>query len=281
MRLPSCLRPALPFVALLASSAPALAQDVCTPAYERAQELRLDGDLLGAREKLVTCSQTSCADFMQQDCARWLAEVDAALPSIVVRARDGSGRYLTRVKVSVDGQLLVTELDGRALPLNPGKHQLLIESEGQSPLQLELFLTEGQRGEPVEVRFEPPPAPALPSPAPARAESPASRLPAYALGSLGLVGLAGFAIFAVSGTNAEDDLRASTCARTKTCTDADTDPVERKYLFADISLGVGIVALGAATYLFLAPGSEAPPAAARLDVRLGRSGGFAGVSASY
>jgi hypothetical protein len=285
VRLPLRFRLALLLSITCLSPLQAHAQDVCTPAYERAQELRLEGDLLGARKELLQCSQTTCAEFMQQDCARWLAEVEAAQPSIVLRARDGAGRYLTKVRVNVDGKLLTTELDGRAVPLNPGKHQLQLETEGHTPLQLELFLAEGQRGEPVEVKFEstaPPPA-ASPTKAPAGASG-RSLAPAYVLGSLGVVGLAGFAIFAVSGSNAEADLRNAPCARTKTCQPSDTDPVERKYLFADISLGVGVAALGVATYLFLSQPSEeapAPTSAARFDLRLGPSGGFASIAADY
>ena len=267
-------------IGILPGPSRAWAQDVCTASYERAQELRLDGDLVGARQQLQGCSQASCAVFMQQDCARWLSEVETALPTVVLTAKDDSGRHLTAVRVTMDGTILATRLDGRSLSVNPGSHKLSFETDGMPAVPVDLFVSEGQKNQLVEVTFH---APVRDSEPPQPQEK-TSRVPAYVLGSLGLVGLAGFGIFALSGTNAEADLRDSACAQTKTCTDAQTDPVERKYLLADISLGIGLVSLGAATYWWLhANSSESKQASGKtqLTLQLGPASAYAGVSGSY
>jgi hypothetical protein len=62
------------------------------------------------------------------------------------------------------------------------------------------------------------------------------------------------------------------------------DHVSHMYLAADISLGVGILALGAATWLFLAEPSEEEPRstqAYRFDVQPTASGAFATVRRAF
>lgn len=54
--------------------------------------------------------------MLRADCAVVLAEVRAALPSIVLAADDGRGHELTDVRVFASGTLLAVTLDGRAVP---------------------------------------------------------------------------------------------------------------------------------------------------------------------
>lgn len=256
--------------------------DWCSAAYEGAQELRLDGHLVEARQKFILCAQSSCPEFMQTDCARWDAEVDALIPSVVLAARDDKGAYLTQVSVSVDGKELLKELDGRSSPINPGQHRFTFSSTGRTSVTVDRLVPEGAKGHRIEVVLALPPAAASPAPAaPRRSWRPVAL---YTLGAVGVVGLAGFGIFALSGSNAESDLREQPCAKTRTCTTAQTDPIERKYLMADVSLAVGVVALGAATYVLLSgPSASSPaaPAAAGLDLQLGPQRAFASFTAHY
>ena len=91
--------------------------------------------------------------------------------------------------------------------------------------------------------------------------------------------------FAYFGRSGNSDKSSLACADTKTCTDEDLDPNKKKYLFADISLGVGVVSLGVATYLLLSPSSKTEPAkddtAVRFDVVPSSRGGFATVSGAF
>jgi hypothetical protein len=276
-------------ISALTGARPALAAhddndaDWCSAAYEGAQELRLDGHLVEARQKLILCAQSSCPEFMQTDCARWDAEVDALVPSVVLTARDDKGAYLTQVSVSVDGKELLKQLDGRSSPINPGQHRFTFSAAGRPTVTLDRLIPEGDKGHRIEAMLGAPLAAASDAPAAPRASWRPVAL--YTLGAVGAVGLAGFGIFALSGTNAESDLRAQPCAQTRTCTTAQTDPVERKYLLADVSLAVGIVALGAATYvLFSGPSASSSAtahAASGLELQLGRERAFASFTARY
>ena len=276
--------------ALLLLSASAVAPrasaagDVCATAYEHSQELRADKDLVGAREQLLQCSQAGCAEFIRKDCGQWLGEVETALPTVAVIAQDGKGQPLTAVQITVDGSVIAAALDGRALPLNPGKHHFRFDAAGFQPLERDALIVEGQKAQPIALSFEPlvatplsPPAPLAPEP------GPRVTAPVIALGALGVAGLATFAGFALTGLSQEHELRDQPCAGTHTCTDSQLSPIKHKYLIADISLGVGVVSLAAATYFLLSPPKPTASAstAPRLDVNAGASWLMASLSARY
>ena len=259
----------------------AWAADACSAAYEHAQELRADKDLLGAREQLLACSNPTCAEFIRKDCGQWLGEVEVSLPSVAIQAHDEHARPLTAVQTSVDGTVAAAALDGHALGLNPGKHHFEFQAAGFLPVERDLLLVEGQKNQLIEVAFQALPAAPLPAPvAPPSEPGPRVSPAAYALGALGVVGLASFAGFGLSGLGQEHTLRDSPCAGTRTCSDDQLSPIRHKYLIADISLGVGVVSLAAATYLFLSPSK--PPATARGARRweIGNGPGSLGASLS-
>jgi hypothetical protein len=277
----------LPLIASFAVAHSVRAADACSAAYEHAQERRVDGDLIHAREQLLLCNRPECADFIRQDCGQWLGEVETALPGVTVEATGANGATLTQVSVTVDGVLVANVLSGLSLPMNPGTRHFKFESAGFPPIERDVFLAEGQKSQLLQVAFAPPVvAPAPVAPAPDRAPRPRVRPAVYAFGTLGVVGLAGFAAFGLSGTSAEHSLRASPCASTHSCTDSQTSPVERKYLIADISLSVGVLSLGAAAY-FLFTNREPSKATSelrglpRVAVRADQSSLFATWSASY
>src|SRR5262249_13965446 len=95
----------------------ALADDkaACLQAASKGQRMRAQHDLVGARDQFRACAAAGCPAIVQRDCATWLTEVDKALPTVVVTAKDAAGADLVNVSVSVDGQPLLTKLDGRAL----------------------------------------------------------------------------------------------------------------------------------------------------------------------
>jgi hypothetical protein len=231
---------------LLGLAARAQAADspnACAAAYEKAQERRLDGDLLGARERLLECAAPGCAAFIQRDCARWLGEVETALPTVVVLARDVDGHDLTTVTVGSDGVPLAAELDARPITLNPGKHRLTFESAGLSSAPVDVLLVQGQKNRVVEVVLSAPAARAKTSPAAfPRATSVA--------GALTLAGLLTFGSFAVAGERAESTDRQLPCAVTRTCSDAQLAGARRDYLLADVALTVGVVSAAATAYLW-------------------------------
>lgn len=278
-------------LALLVGSAPARAADAkkeCGAAYEAAQEQRSSGKLRQARESLVTCSQSGCKDFIKKDCAKWLAEVEASIPTVVFSAKAGK-EDLTDVTVSLDGETLAASLDGRALPMDPGTRTFVFEHAKHGKKEVKFVVKEGGKSQTVEVEFVAGQAPATGDTTGDRGTTVGtedvkeSKALAYVLAGVGALGIGGFVYFGLSGNSDKNSLE---CADSKTCTDEDLDPIKKKYLYADISLGVGIVSLGVATYLLLKPSkkAQAPSAdAARLHVDFlpARGGGFGSVSGSF
>lgn len=253
------------FLGLFLAPLPAAAQGKkeCAVAFEKAQESKEAGKLRAAKEHTLVCSREECPGFIRQDCMKWHAEVKESLPSIVVVATNAEGKDLTEVRVEVGGEIVAASLDGRGIELDPGKHQIKFTYGDAEPVTQDIVLREGERNRRLEVTFAepaPPPAQTASEVRPLQAsdssaEGDAPTL-AYVLGGVGLVGLAGFTYFGLSGQSKHSDLSDS-CK--PNCSDARVDEVDQQFLFADISLGVGLVSLGVATYLFLthdAPSKE-------------------------
>jgi hypothetical protein len=194
-------------VAFAASSARADdTKKVCTDAYAEAQSLRDAHKLLQAREQLRVCSQPACTAFIVKDCTEWLAAVESSLPTLVFSAKDRAGRDLLDVRVTVDGQPLVSRLDGQAVAVDPGPHTFRFEQADGTSATQQLLVKEGDRNVGVAVllsRAEAPAPPQLP-PAASSREVAASRPPeSHTRRTIGLlvggVGLAGLATGAVTG----------------------------------------------------------------------------------
>src|SRR5271163_1557459 len=71
----------------------------CIAASEDAQQLKLDGKLTQARQRLFACARAECPAVVRQDCAQWIAQVNAELPTVVLGARDAEGRDLIEARV--------------------------------------------------------------------------------------------------------------------------------------------------------------------------------------
>jgi hypothetical protein len=81
-------------------------------------------------------------------------------------------------------------------------------------------------------------------------EKPSGNVPTatWVFGGIGILALGSFGTFAVLGAQEKARLR-TTCS--PACSDSEVSTLRRDYLVADISLGVGIVALGLATIFLL------------------------------
>jgi hypothetical protein len=203
--------------ALLALAAPSARADdakkQCTAAYDQAQSLRDAHKLREAREQLRICSQPSCTAFIVKDCTEWLDEVERSLPTVVLSAKDGAGRDLLQVRVSVDGQPLAEVLDGKAVPVDAGPHTFRFEQADGASATQQVLVKEGDKnvgvaavlsreapaavGEAPRAISEPSPAPAS-EPAALHPDAPqAGRTLGWVLGGTGVAGLAAGAVTGV------------------------------------------------------------------------------------
>ncbi len=255
-------------LAVLLGSTPAPAADEkqqCVDGYEQSQRLRRDGKLRAAHEQLVVCSNRACPEAAQLDCARWLAEVELAQPSVVVSAKGPVGGEWTEVRVLVDGELAAGRLDGRAIGVDPGLRKIRVESADGRALERSILVREGEKFRMVEFTFSRervgPPAAAPPNPA---AERPAGErsawppLASYVLGGVGVAAIALGTYLDVTGKDQETKLK-NTCA--PGCAPADVDAMRTRVLAGDITLGAGIASLASALVVALAAPRAGGPSA--------------------
>jgi len=262
----------------------------CAAAYVEAQKLKSSSSFKKAREQLILCAKDECLAAVKKDCVAWLDEVNAALPSIVIEAKGPDGKETFDVKVSIDGEVVAEKLDVKAIEVDPGTHKLTLEYAGEAPVEQELILRQGQKNKTIEVSFakkseaKPPvtsPDPE-PEPEPDVKSDGAGKPPtlSYVLGGVGLLALGGTAFFWLGANGAESDLESKGCE--PNCDQADVDAIKQKRLIGDIALGVGVACIGAAVYLWLAPGKKAATKeAAALDVRVGPNGAWAGYGGTF
>jgi hypothetical protein len=242
--------------------APGVAQAItpraqeCLAQYEEFQSLSEKGELVAASRAVAACGSMDCPLTLQRECVDRLKDLSARIPTIVVAAEDEDGTDLPDARVDLDGAVWHGTLDGREWPLDPGVHALKVTVHGRPPVSLRILAQERDKGRPVRIRVPraPTSAPplsvtALPShPVPAPARSPLTVL-SFVLGGTGLVALGTFAYFGATGVSSRSNLERE-CS--PYCTQSALDPVRRDFLVADVSLGVSIVAIGAATILFFA-----------------------------
>jgi hypothetical protein len=235
-------------------------RESCASAADQAQQLRDEGKYRRAREQLLVCARDVCPAPIKRDCLEWLSQLESVAPTIVLAAKEGT-RDLSDVKVYVDGVLVTDKLDGKPTQMDLGKHTFKFEYAGQTKEE-DFIIGAGQKNRSVSVTFAPAVAPVV-VPPPKQTEG--SLVPAIIVGGIGVVALGSFAIFGLGGRSDVDDLQA--CKGH--CLESDVDKARTKLIIADISLGVGIVALGVATNLFVTrPKMDAEVKAARAATSL-------------
>lgn len=241
----------------------------CPSASEEGQRLRDKNKYVDARAMFRTCSQASCPGIVRKDCTKWLAELDETQPSIVIAAQDAAGADLGAVKVLLDDRQVASRVDGGSIAVDPGEHSLRVEAPGHAPLTQRLIVRVNEKNRLVRVVFQDgagaapagPPKPPPAGDAGPGAESPKAGPPvaAIVLAGVGVVALGSFTYFGLTSKSDLSSLR-SECA--PYCDQSKLDDVKSRMLIADVSLGVGIVALGVAAVLFVTHGSTKPAATA-------------------
>lgn len=225
----------------------------CAASFEQVQVLQKETRLTQARAQAVQCAANQCPKFVRDECVRMLSEIEASQPSLSLGARDEQGHDLTDVRVELDGAPLVSKLSAAATPVDPGSHTLRFFYEGRAPVEEHVVVLVGEKNRVVRVAFPAAPSSASSAAAPAReGDGGASRgplWPSVVVLGVGLAAIGGAVGLGVSAQSDADDLR-NTCA--PRCAHDAVDSVNTKLIVSDVVLGVGVVAVGIAAYLFFA-----------------------------
>jgi len=214
----------------------------CGAAYVKAQVLRRESHLRASRSQLLVCSNPSCAASLRGDCVKWLSEVEGMLPTVVFSVKGGDDRDLTAVKVTVDGDLLVDDVGGAAVAVDPGPHTFRFTTYGAAPVEVQALIHEGEQAKTIQARFA----------KPAGSEPGPGLLP-YIVGGGALVLLGIGSAFEISGLS--DKGAADSCAAApRSCSpatyDADKGAAERGFVAGDVFIGLGLVGAAGAAYFY-------------------------------
>jgi hypothetical protein len=270
------------------STARSLSDDtvrLCIAASTEGQTRRLQGKLLAAREQMLACARDACPPIVRSHCARWLGELDARIPSLVIRAEDAAGRDLIDARVTIDGT--PGKLDGHPVSLDPGAHTIAIEARGGARREETILVAEGESSRLIALRL---PSPAASAPegtpgaeSPPHPGAPTRRIPfgAWIVGGAGVLSLGAATYFALAASSDLNQLMR-TCS--PHCADADTRPGRTNAFLFDTFLGVGVAAVGAAVVWALVFPTVRDPAASaspRLEVRPVAGGAVTALTMAY
>lgn len=229
--------------------------ETCINSHEQGQKLKKDGKLKAARAQLINCARDVCPGMLKKECSQMLSEVDESMPSIVVEAKGPDGQDLVEMKVSMDGEPLLTKLDGRAVNVDPGVHVLRFEIPKAKPREEKIVIREGQKNRKVFVDFSPPKPAGSAAPTTSGGGDPGKPLPrpvpvlTWVLGGVGLVALGTSAFFEAQGLSKRSDLDSKGCK--PACDATEVDSAKQSILIGDIAMGVGIASLGVAAIVYL------------------------------
>ncbi len=210
-----------------------VAKRECLTQHEQSQVLKQASKLKSAREALLTCSRDVCPSFIRADCVEWLGQLDRSIPSVVPTAKVNKHDEFN-VRVSVDGQLAATRLDGKPIELDPGVHTFKFELAPWPPVEQQILVAEGEKNRTVNVQFG------------KADDDKAEEIPTYrpfptldyVLGGAAVVGIGTFALFGSMGQSGKKDLQ-NTCDPFCASNDV-SSKVKSKFLIADIGLGVAV-----------------------------------------
>ena len=241
----------------------ALADDklTCVRAADAAQEQRTAGKLRDARTSLHTCAREVCPALVRSDCTQWLSEVEASMPTIVIRAQNAHGDDLPNAQIDLDGRRLTDKLEGLPIEVDPGPH-VLVWHRGEKSGRQEIIVHTAEKNRTVTLRVDisdavGAPVAADPTPSDDRFRPGAA---AWIFAGVAVAGAVSFGYFGLRGRSEVSDMR-SECAGH--CRASQVDAAYEKLLVADISLGAALLSAGVATYLFWSAATPAKSSSAR------------------
>jgi hypothetical protein len=277
----------------LATASPARADEkaACFNAASMGQTLRDAHKLVEARDQFRICARRQCPAMVQQDCGGWLGEVQRDLPTVVVTAKDGKGSDLENVQVTMDGQPLLTTLDGQAVPMNPGEHVFHFAAADGTQVDQRAVIKAGEKNQAVAVILAKPEpvAPVSPAAGPSPGEAAVAVAPAEGASPwktvgwvLGGIGVAGIGVGTVFGVMALGDKNAH-CNADNVCDAGSLGGLRTDALVSDIGLiaGGALVVGGGAMVLFAPSASHEGGGALRIAPTWIAHGGGIAAGASW
>jgi len=243
-------------------------------------------DALVEFQRAQTDAEKEGATSVVSASAKHVADLKDRIPRVVVTAPTVDGLTIT-----IDGIAVTTSLVGSAIPLDPGKHTIVVSAPKHSSFTKDIELVE--RGKTLAVdavlpaTVDKPAAPAPPPPTPPSEERPTKASDAgpgpwpWIIGGVGVAALAGGGLMYVLRQGTIDDL-ASVCGPDRAqCPEDKRDLAERGRAYTtwgNVMLGVGALGVATSAVLFVIAPSADSSKAARTSVQVASTPGFLGLS---
>lgn len=273
--------------------ASAQSRAACADTYEQAQVERQGKKPAAAHASFSKCAQSACPAIIREPCRQGADELAATLAEVVVRAKGEAAHGGIVETPSVDDATRGDATVGTAFLVEPGSHVFSVRARDGTIARATKVLRAGEKG--VEIILDldsanaratagvpigtgapqakegAPTEPIAPPPEPGPRRHPAV-LPLAATAAVGFIWFGAFGY----STRAEHDRLRDECAR-GACPAGARDGIDRRYLLADIGLGVGIVAAAASAYFYL----RSPSSPARATVLASPRGRGIGAAWSF
>jgi hypothetical protein len=255
---------------------PSIAQ--CIAASDHGLDLRRHGKLVDARGVTAQCAVPACGDAISHVCQTRVAEIQAALPTIVFSPADETGKDLVGAQVKVDGAARGEALDGRPLTADPGPHTFLFEAPGRPSVTRAFILVEGMKGrnERIDLGRETAPQAAT------HGDGDGQRTAGWLVGGAGVVAVGVGAVFGLFAASKSSEQKSDCSPAPGACTNwagansAHSSAI-RDGAISDVAFAVGGAALATGLVLLLtAPGSAPGERAADVQIAPTLGPSFAG-----
>src|SRR6266700_2652296 len=133
----------------------ALANDAraCQTAYESGQKKEQLGHLVEASQLFAQCAEESCGVSIFHDCIVRGTRLSSTVPSVVPVVVDESGAPRTDIQVKMDGQVIASQINGRAIQVDPGTHEFSFSTSAGVFASQRLTIAKGERNQPLAYSF--------------------------------------------------------------------------------------------------------------------------------
>ena len=122
----------------------------CQIAYQTGQEREQAGRLVEASQLFNQCAEESCGATWQ-DCIVRGTRLSSAVPSVVPLVVDEKGDPRTDVQVKMDGQVITSQLNGRAILVDPGTHEFSFSTSAGVFASKKVTFAKGERNRTLAV----------------------------------------------------------------------------------------------------------------------------------
>ena len=123
----------------------------CVAAYKDADAMAKTGKLREAKTTMLKCTPASCGSNLRRECARRVSEFEADIPTIIPIVMNEDGQPVTGIEVSMDGEPLSNQADGRAFAVDPGQHVFSFKSDRGVLANYKTMIIQGQRNRTIEI----------------------------------------------------------------------------------------------------------------------------------